>query len=98
MITVIEALRAFAIAYAVNMGRDGLELLSVLITASSPPPSRPDRLSLDYYRQAYTRFRYGHRLPRRERGRGEDIGASPSTKFCRVQRCRIQNRPCTRST
>ncbi|GGN50092.1 sugar ABC transporter permease [Streptomyces albiflavescens] len=32
VITVIEALRAFDIVYAVNKGRNGLELLSVLIT------------------------------------------------------------------
>lgn len=32
IITVIEALRAFDIVYAVNKGRNGLELLSVLIT------------------------------------------------------------------
>jgi multiple sugar transport system permease protein len=34
VITVIEALRAFDIVYAVNSGRDGLELLSVLVTAN----------------------------------------------------------------
>ena len=32
MITVIEALRAFDIVYIINRGRNGLELLSVLIT------------------------------------------------------------------
>ena len=32
MITVIEALRAFDIVYAINSGRNGLELLSVLVT------------------------------------------------------------------
>ena len=32
VITVIEALRAFDIVYVVNKGRNGLELLSVLIT------------------------------------------------------------------
>ncbi len=32
VITVIEALRAFDIVYAVNSGRNGLELLSVLVT------------------------------------------------------------------
>ncbi|MFE9310100.1 carbohydrate ABC transporter permease [Streptomyces sp. NPDC006706] len=32
VITVVEALRAFDIVYAVNKGRNGLELLSVLIT------------------------------------------------------------------
>ena len=32
VITVIEALRAFDIVYAINRGRNGLELLSVLIT------------------------------------------------------------------
>ena len=32
VITVIEALRAFDIVYAVNQGRNGLELLSVLVT------------------------------------------------------------------
>ncbi|MFI1287683.1 carbohydrate ABC transporter permease [Streptomyces sp. NPDC020792] len=32
VITVIEALRAFDVVYAVNKGRNGLELLSVLIT------------------------------------------------------------------
>ncbi|MEV0587171.1 sugar ABC transporter permease [Nonomuraea sp. NPDC050310] len=32
VITVIEALRAFDIVYAVNKGRNGLELLSVLVT------------------------------------------------------------------
>lgn len=32
VITVIEALRAFDIVYAVNTGRNGLELLSVLVT------------------------------------------------------------------
>ncbi|GAA5189107.1 sugar ABC transporter permease [Rugosimonospora acidiphila] len=34
VITVIEALRAFDIVYAVNSGRNGLELLSVLVTAN----------------------------------------------------------------
>jgi multiple sugar transport system permease protein len=34
VITVIEALRAFDIVYAINSGRNGLELLSVLITAN----------------------------------------------------------------
>ncbi|MGH2602869.1 MAG: carbohydrate ABC transporter permease, partial [Dehalococcoidia bacterium] len=32
VITVIEALRAFDIVYAINKGRNGLELLSILIT------------------------------------------------------------------
>ncbi|MBX6723707.1 MAG: sugar ABC transporter permease, partial [Dactylosporangium sp.] len=32
VITVIEALRAFDVVYAINRGRNGLELLSVLIT------------------------------------------------------------------
>src|SRR4029079_922552 len=32
VITVIEALRAFALVYAINAGRNGLELLSVLVT------------------------------------------------------------------
>jgi len=32
LITVIEALRAFDIVYAINSGRNGLELLSVLVT------------------------------------------------------------------
>ena len=32
MITVIEGLRAFDIVYAINRGRNGLELVSVLIT------------------------------------------------------------------
>jgi multiple sugar transport system permease protein len=32
VITVIEALRAFDIVYAINRGRAGLELLSVLVT------------------------------------------------------------------
>jgi len=32
VITVIEALRAFDIVYAINRGRNGLELLSVLVT------------------------------------------------------------------
>ncbi|GII01956.1 carbohydrate ABC transporter permease [Planobispora takensis] len=32
VITVIEALRAFDIVYAINKGRNGLELLSVLVT------------------------------------------------------------------
>ena len=32
VITVIEALRAFDIVYIINRGRNGLELLSVLIT------------------------------------------------------------------
>jgi multiple sugar transport system permease protein len=32
VVTVIEALRAFDIVYAINGGRNGLELLSVLIT------------------------------------------------------------------
>ena len=32
VITVIEALRAFDIVYAINHGRNGLELLSVLVT------------------------------------------------------------------
>ena len=34
VITVIEALRAFDIVYAINEGRNGLELLSVLVTAN----------------------------------------------------------------
>ena len=34
VITVIEALRAFDIVYIINRGRNGLELLSVLITAN----------------------------------------------------------------
>src|SRR4030095_1465127 len=34
VITVIEALRAFDIVYAINAGRNGLELLSVLGTAN----------------------------------------------------------------
>jgi multiple sugar transport system permease protein len=34
VITVIEALRAFDIVYAINSGRNGLELLSVLVTAN----------------------------------------------------------------
>jgi multiple sugar transport system permease protein len=32
VITVIEGLRAFDIVYAINRGRNGLELLSVLVT------------------------------------------------------------------
>jgi ABC-type sugar transport system permease subunit len=32
VITVIEALRAFDIVYIINQGRNGLELLSVLVT------------------------------------------------------------------
>lgn len=32
VITVIESLRAFDIVYAVNHGRNGLEVLSVLVT------------------------------------------------------------------
>ncbi len=34
VITVIEVLRAFDIVYAINSGRNGLELLSVLVTAN----------------------------------------------------------------
>jgi multiple sugar transport system permease protein len=34
VITVIEALRAFDIVYVINKGRNGLELLSVLVTAN----------------------------------------------------------------
>ena len=34
VITVIESLRAFDIVYAINTGRNGLELLSVLVTAN----------------------------------------------------------------
>src|SRR5262245_9384353 len=34
VITLIESLRAFDIVYAINSGRNGLELLSVLITAN----------------------------------------------------------------
>jgi multiple sugar transport system permease protein len=34
VITVIEALRAFDLVYAINAGRNGLELLSVLVTAN----------------------------------------------------------------
>ena len=34
VITVIEALRAFDIVYIINRGRNGLELLSVLITGN----------------------------------------------------------------
>jgi len=34
VITVIEALRAFDMVYAINAGRNGLELLSVLVTAN----------------------------------------------------------------
>ena len=32
VVTVIEALRAFDIVYVINRGRNGLELLSVLVT------------------------------------------------------------------
>jgi ABC-type sugar transport system permease subunit len=32
VVTVIEALRAFDIVYIINKGRNGLELLSVLVT------------------------------------------------------------------
>jgi multiple sugar transport system permease protein len=32
VVTVIEALRAFDIVYIINRGRNGLELLSVLVT------------------------------------------------------------------
>ena len=32
VVTVIEALRAFDIVYIVNKGRNGLELLSILVT------------------------------------------------------------------
>jgi multiple sugar transport system permease protein/raffinose/stachyose/melibiose transport system permease protein len=35
VITVIESLRAFDIAYIVNRGKNGLELLSILITNNS---------------------------------------------------------------
>jgi multiple sugar transport system permease protein/raffinose/stachyose/melibiose transport system permease protein len=35
VITVIESLRAFDIAYIINRGKNGLELLSVLITNNS---------------------------------------------------------------
>jgi ABC-type sugar transport system permease subunit len=35
VITVIEALRAFDIVYIINQGKNGLELLSVLITNAS---------------------------------------------------------------
>jgi multiple sugar transport system permease protein len=34
VITVIEALRAFDIVFVINKGRNGLELLSVLVTAN----------------------------------------------------------------
>jgi ABC-type sugar transport system permease subunit len=35
VITVIESLRAFDIAYIINRGKNGLELLSILITNNS---------------------------------------------------------------
>jgi multiple sugar transport system permease protein len=35
VITAIEALRAFDIAYIINQGKNGLELLSILITNNS---------------------------------------------------------------
>jgi len=34
-VTVIESLRAFDIAYIINRGKNGLELLSILITNNS---------------------------------------------------------------
>jgi len=34
-VTIIESLRAFDIAYIINRGRNGLELLSTLITNNS---------------------------------------------------------------
>jgi ABC-type sugar transport system permease subunit len=35
VVTVIESLRAFDIAYIINKGKNGLELLSILITNNS---------------------------------------------------------------
>ena len=35
VVTAIEALRAFDIAFIINQGKNGLELLSILITSTS---------------------------------------------------------------
>ena len=48
VITVIESLRAFDIAYIINRGKNGLELLSTLITnnaSASPTGSGSGRRS-----------------------------------------------------
>lgn len=51
VITVIESLRAFDIVYAVNHGRNGLELLSVLVTDNIIGEAKPDRLRLRHRRR-----------------------------------------------
>ena len=46
VVTVIEALRAFDIVYIVNKGRNGLELLSILVDEQHRRRGQPDRLRL----------------------------------------------------
>ena len=46
VITFIESLRAFDIVWVVNKGRNGLELISALVTAEHRRRGQPDRLRL----------------------------------------------------
>ena len=45
VVSVIESLRAFDIVYIINQGKNGLELLSVLITNTSIGEAQPARAS-----------------------------------------------------
>ena len=46
VITVIESLRAFDLVWVINKGRNGLELISTLVTQQHRRRGQPDRLRL----------------------------------------------------
>ena len=48
VITVIESLRAFDIVYIINQGKNGLELLSVLITNDEHRRGEPARVRVGH--------------------------------------------------
>ena len=63
VITTIEALRAFDLAYIINRGRNGLELLSTLITNNSISESSRRRLRLRDRRRPPRRFAWCRSSP-----------------------------------
>ena len=74
VVTVIESLRAFDIAYIINRGKNGLELLSILDHEQQHQRGEPHRVRLgDRGGPAGDLARPDHRLPRPDH-RGTDAG------------------------
>ena len=80
VVTVIESLRAFDIVYIINKGKNGLELLSILITNNSISEANLLGLRLgDRGRPAGDLARADHHLPQSAAPGGRRMTATAAT-------------------